>query len=731
MLRTAFASLRAGLILLTLVVIFPAVGLLVYVADQARENDIDEVKSRILYLARLAAAEESQILQSTRLLLQHLADTPEARGETSRAACDAMMVRQIQIHPLYDNLGVLGPDGIRFCTVLLPEQSPDLSSRTYFRRAVESHEFSVGDYQIGGSSGNSGVGFGYPVFDATGGIRGVVYATLNIKWLGTSLALAQLPPGASLSVVDSQGTMLALFPDARGRTGNSVARIGLNEMLAQGSSGTYEGVGGDGIRRVWGFVQLRQSASGSMYVRVGMPVTAAYAAIDREFYRNLLLTAAAALLIMGIVWVGGERLVVRPVKLLTAAARRVGKGDLDARTLLPHGDGEFGQLARVFDEMAGSIQSDEAELERLMEEQKEANQKLVFEMEELGWLNGEITQLGRASNVLRECQGMEEACATIVQTGQVLFPTEVAELYLMRPSRGTLEYKTGWGGTGVEAVVLAPETCKALRSGQIYRHEPQHAGLPCEHVPLEPLMAPYICVPLTTQGGILGLLHMRFPLTGGANAARRLPARLQLATTFAVQAGLALANLKLRETLKEESIRDSLTGLYNRRFLEETLERELARAQRRKSPLALIMADVDHFKRFNDTYGHDAGDAVLRSVAETLKSNIRGSDIACRFGGEEFTLVLLESTLAAAREKTESLRQAVAALSPSYGGQALGAVTMSFGLVVFPEHGNDSAGLLRAADMALYRAKKDGRNRVEISRAAASTVSPHVATPVT
>jgi len=152
--------------------------------------------------------------------------------------------------------------------------------------------------------------------------------------------------------------------------------------------------------------------------------------------------------------------------------------------------------------------------------------------------------------------------------------------------------------------------------------------------------------------------------------------------------------------------------LYNRRFLEETLERELARAQRNRAPLALIMADVDHFKSFNDTYGHDAGDAVLRAVAKTLKGHIRGSDIVCRFGGEEFTLVLPESALDAARKKTESLRRVISALALSHDGAALGTVTMSFGLAIFPEHGNTNDELIRAADKALYEAKSRGRNRV-------------------
>lgn len=722
MFRTIFASLRVRLILLSLVVLVPALGLLIYVADQDRQNALDEVKSKALYLARLAAAEELQVIQSTHQLLQNLAQTPEAHGATSKSACDAMVAQQIKLHPHYDNLGVTGPKGVRFCSVLLPEQSVDLSERTYFRRAVETRDFSVGDYQIGGSSGNAGVGFGYPVLDASGTLRGVVYATLRLTWLGNSLARAQLPQDAALSVVDSHGNVLARFPESEGRIGRPIPQTILKEMLAQSGSGTFEGVGASGIRRVWGFVTLHQLASGVLFVRVGIPVAAAYAGIHRAFYRNLLLIGAIGLLIMFVAWSGAERFVMRPVKRLTEAARHVAKRDLSARTGLPHGGGEIGELARVFDDMAGSIESEGAALERLMAQQKEANEKLIAGMGELERVNREITQLGRMSHILLACQSVEEACAAVVQSGQILFPDEVAALYLMHSSRNCLEYKTGWGGNAAEIDVPAPESCWALRRGHVYRFETPQDGLPCGHVTVEPPLVPYICVPLINQSDILGLLHIRFPAVNGAQPARTIASRLDLATTFADQVGLALANLKLREVLKQQSIRDPLTSLHNRRFLEESLELELARARRNKAPLALIMADIDYFKRFNDTYGHEAGDAVLRSVAQTLKSHIRGSDIVCRFGGEEFTLILPESALEAAREKTELLRQSIATLVLSHAGRNLGSITMSFGIAIFPEDGSDSAALFQAADMALYQAKNEGRNRVEISRAGTAAV---------
>jgi len=177
----------------------------------------------------------------------------------------------------------------------------------------------------------------------------------------------------------------------------------------------------------------------------------------------------------------------------------------------------------------------------------------------------------------------------------------------------------------------------------------------------------------------------------------------ELAEALAAQVGMALANLRLRETLHQQSIRDALTGLYNRRYLEGAL------------PLAVFMLDVDHFKNFNDTWGHDAGDAVLRALGHALRDNCRQADIACRFGGEEFTLVLPDADLPAAREWAERLMQRVRTMEVKAGGQSLPKITVSMGLALLPADGDDAETLLQAADLALYDAKHAGRDRLVVS----------------
>ena len=180
---------------------------------------------------------------------------------------------------------------------------------------------------------------------------------------------------------------------------------------------------------------------------------------------------------------------------------------------------------------------------------------------------------------------------------------------------------------------------------------------------------------------------------------------------LAKQVALALGNLKLRESLLNQSICDPLTGLFNRRHMEESLEREFSRAHRNKTSVAFIMMDLDHFKQFNDNFGHQAGDTLLRAFADLLKRSTRGQDIASRYGGEEFALVLTDSNPAGALKRAEILREEVKKLSVEYAGQVLGSISISVGVAIYPDHGATMSDVMRAADQALYRAKREGRDR--------------------
>jgi diguanylate cyclase (GGDEF)-like protein len=215
---------------------------------------------------------------------------------------------------------------------------------------------------------------------------------------------------------------------------------------------------------------------------------------------------------------------------------------------------------------------------------------------------------------------------------------------------------------------------------------------------------------MMAHGETIGVLH----LLDGPHLAE---SQVRVATMVAERMGLALANIRLREALKAQSIRDPLTGLFNRRYLEESLERELHRADRDKSTIGLIMADLDHFKRFNDTFGHEGGDAILKEFSARLLVHTRKEDIVCRYGGEEFLIVFPGASLEDAHNRAEDLLQAARKVGVILRGQELGPISVSMGVALYPQDASTMASVIRAADHALYKAKTLGRDCVVLAAA--------------
>jgi diguanylate cyclase (GGDEF)-like protein len=224
---------------------------------------------------------------------------------------------------------------------------------------------------------------------------------------------------------------------------------------------------------------------------------------------------------------------------------------------------------------------------------------------------------------------------------------------------------------------------------------------------------------MVAQGNTVGVLHLEFEnaaaLRHDSGAESFRACRQRLAVSAASQIALSLASLQLRETLREQSIRDPLTRLFNRRFLEESLDRELQLAGRKKHSLTVLFLDLDHFKRFNDTFGHDAGDMVLQSLADLFRDFFRSTDICCRYGGEEFAIILPESSSRDAALRADALRAEVKGLRLQYKKQPLGPLSLSAGVAAFPEHASTSEELLKIADQCLYQSKARGRDVVTMA----------------
>lgn len=342
---------------------------------------------------------------------------------------------------------------------------------------------------------------------------------------------------------------------------------------------------------------------------------------------------------------------------------------------------------------------------------QKTNEKLTRWVKELEARNQEIVLLGEMSNILQACLTTEEAYNTVSQLIEPLFPNMSGAIFVISNSKQLLSAVASWGDVSATTEMLfTPNECWGLRRGRSHLMESSVSAINCKHSHHDFPNVESLCIPMMAQGEALGVLYLSATEKGVLTQAKQ-----QLAITVAEQVALAFANLKLHEVLQQQSIRDALTGLFNRRYLEESLEREISRAERKQQNVGIIMLDVDHFKRFNDTFGHDAGDTLLRELGIFIKKNIRGSDIACRFGGEELVLILPEASLEVTVQRAEQIREGIKHLNLHNRHQQLGTITLSLGVAIFPKHGMTGEMVIQAADSALYQAKGEGRDRVIVA----------------
>jgi diguanylate cyclase (GGDEF)-like protein len=348
-------------------------------------------------------------------------------------------------------------------------------------------------------------------------------------------------------------------------------------------------------------------------------------------------------------------------------------------------------------------------------DRKKADEHLKLALLESEALSREGKELSELGDSLQSCQTVEEAYQMSENALPAILRHRPGTLCILNSSRDLVESIASWKECSTTQPVFRPDDCWGLRRGKSYGGPT--ALMPCPHVDAS-CGTNYLCLPLVAQGENLGLLYVEDKISLMAPSREAIQfeqeALRRRASAVAERVSLALANLKLREMLRNQSIRDPLTGLYNRRYLEESLNRELHRANRTGRTLSLIMLDLDHFKHFNDTFGHQVGDILLKEVAGVIKARVRAGDLACRYGGEEFSLIIAEADVQGTRKCVEAIRDAVKHLSLHNRGQTLGTITVSAGIAMYPAHGENAEQLVRAADEALYRAKKAGRDRISV-----------------
>lgn len=377
---------------------------------------------------------------------------------------------------------------------------------------------------------------------------------------------------------------------------------------------------------------------------------------------------------------------------------RLAEGDFAARSLVPSASGDA-SLLHALNGLA----------ERLEANRREMELRVQARTTELEQLNGDVMRLSEFGNLLQACENSEEAFEVIEHEVGLLFPGLAGALYLFNSSRNVLELKASWGELRLD-MSLTREHCWALRRGQQHLVMAKSPRLSCKHT--HERWGDSICYPMSAQGETLGMLHLMGRSLQQPGQVLLTAGKQRLGITMAEQTALSLANLRMRDSLGQQAFRDQLTGLYNRRFADECIGREVGRARRSGSGLGVLMADLDHFKRYNDLHGHDAGDSILAAVASAVRMSVRSEDIACRWGGEELLILLSDVDEDSLLARAEALRATVATTTITHEGTRLAPVTMSIGAALFPGHGDQFIDVLRLADAALYDAKHNGRNQV-------------------
>lgn len=363
-----FTHLRFRMLLYVLLTLVPAFVMLLYTTVERRRYEAAQAQADALSLVRLASAQQERLIEGVRELLAGLAQLPAIRrGDTIE--CDDLLFGLWEKNRRYANLGAIRPNGKIFCSAI-PVRSPiDVGDRPFFQRALQARNFAIGDYQIDPSNAQAVLTFAYPVLDHAGRPAAVVFADLDLAWIGSVATEAHLPQGSVVTVVDQNGTILTRVPHPTSWVGRSVAAVPIFRfVLKQSREGTAQGLELDGTRSLFAFKPLLSiTQSGNIYVAVGIPTSVAFARSNRILAYSLAGLALVAAFAFAVAWYGSEIFLMRRIRALLEATDRLRHGDLSARTGVPSGAGELNRLARAFDEMAAALQQRQADAERAAE----------------------------------------------------------------------------------------------------------------------------------------------------------------------------------------------------------------------------------------------------------------------------------------------------------------------------------------------------------------------------
>ncbi|MBF0523623.1 MAG: HAMP domain-containing protein [Deltaproteobacteria bacterium] len=357
-----FHTLKFRLIILILIAIVPALGFMIYTAGEQRLHALDMIREDTQRLARLAAVNQEHFIEGARQLLIAMGHIPSVIDADTRT-CNPFFSELLPHYPQYDNLFAAKPNGELFCSAVSIQSPTNSSDLQWFREAIRTHDFSLGNYGIGRITDKPRVVLAYPIIQSDR-IQAVVCAALDIAWLNKIVTKTQIPVGGEYILMDRDGTVLAHNPHHNNLVGKRFDQTTLVKTAISRQDGVIEAPGLDGVNRIYAYAAVRETVKGKaigLYLIIGTPEEAAIAAIDRILAYNLIGLALVTMLATLVAWFGSNIFILRRVRALVDATKRLTSGDLSARTNLQHVPGEIGDLARSFDEMADALERQEHE----------------------------------------------------------------------------------------------------------------------------------------------------------------------------------------------------------------------------------------------------------------------------------------------------------------------------------------------------------------------------------
>lgn len=702
------SNLRKRLLIFSALCLLPAFVILFHDALERRDAAIADTEADLLRLAKVAALEQRQLVVHVNQLLAGLARVPQLAVPSSPAACSRTLATIRTPYPYYANIGLITPNGRLFCSALSPRAGAvDLADRSFFRRAVADRTFAVGDYQIGRVTRKATLNFGYPVFDDHGRLRHVLFVALDLAWLKGVIDELPVIPGTVVRITDSQGAVLLEEPASQAATDRTFDDA-LQKIKRGSGQGVIEVARRDGSRGLYAFEPLYKTRNGQAFVSASIPAHRVYDPVYRSFAYRLLVLALIAVTAVAVAWIALDRLLLARIDKLAQAARRLGRGDLTARTGLPHESRDLGQLAKTFDDMATGLESREREITRVtraLRTLSAGNRALLRATDESGLLNA-------MCNIAVRDGGYPAACVVYRDPDAELTMRLMASVAASESGAEAIR-RVFDSGEGSQSQAAAEGVVNAMRAGRacVSRQSDDvgHSQGSNSDVTRAPsAFRAYLALPLNVDGVAIGAFIVY---------ATELDAfgreEIELLTETADDLGFGIAALRLQSrhrdatnTISRMAYYDELTSLPNRSRLNSRLEQVLAEARSHNRPASLLVLQLHALPEVDRTLGYRQADRLVQSIGPRLQPLLDEAEMLARIGDDRFALLLPGADAERAIDRAQKILHAIA--EPVDTGALALDVPASIGIAVFPGHGGEPDVLLRRANAAVSHAQRTG-----------------------